>query len=206
MIGILNYGMGNLQSVRNALDRLAVPCRVIAEAAAIRECQQLILPGVGAFGQAMERINGLGFAEALREFAMIERKPLLGICLGMQLLMESSTENGLQAGLGLIGGTVESLSEEVAALPLPHMGWNDVTPAPGSRLLQNIDGGDRNFYFVHNYHCVARQRTSVAGTTVYGIILDAVIEQGNIFGCQFHPEKSQGNGLAVLKNFAGLPC
>lgn len=204
MLGIINYGMGNIASVQNALNFLGMPNRIITSPGEIGACARIILPGVGAFGEAMHKITSGGFAEELREFAVAQQKPLLGICLGMQLLLESSVEHGFFEGLGFVSGSVKYLGDEVKDLPIPHVGWNDVFSAEGSLLMQDIAATGRNFYFVHSYYCQLAERTAVTGRVMYGSEFDVMFESGNVCGVQFHPEKSQKSGLALLKNFGKI--
>ncbi len=201
MIGIVNYGMGNLASVQNALNYLNIPNEITSQATDLRKYDRIILPGVGAFGVAMQRIKEAGFLDEIREFAIARQKPLLGICLGMQLLLESSTEHGFFQGLGLAAGKVEFLGDAITNLPIPHIGWNSVFPKSGSVLLKDADVPEWTFYFVHSYYCSLTDRSLVTGKTSYCIDFDAVFEAGNIFGVQFHPEKSQKSGLSLLRNF-----
>jgi len=204
MLGIINYGMGNLASVQNALDYLQIPNRVVEVPSDIVLCDRAILPGVGAFGEAMRKITSLGFKEELQEFALIRQQPLLGICLGMQLLLDSSVEYGEFAGLGFVGGSVRNLGDKSKDLPIPHIGWNDVFSASDSRLMEGIPALDRSFYFVHSYYCNVTERSAATGQVCYGFEFDAMFEAGNICGVQFHPEKSQKRGLELLHNFGKI--
>lgn len=204
MLGIINYGMGNLASVQNALDYLQIPNQFVEAPRDIGLCDRVILPGVGAFGEAMHKIISLGFKEELQEFALVLQRPLLGICLGMQLLLESSVEYGNFMGLGFIGGTVRHLSDEIKDLSIPHIGWNDVSSAADSRLMGGIQAPDRSFYFVHSYYCSVTERSTATGQVYYGFEFDVMFEAGNICGVQFHPEKSQKSGLELLRNFGKL--
>lgn len=200
MIGILNYGMGNIRSVRNALDYAGIPNRIITDFHDVKTCDKLILPGVGAFGLAMEQLAKLGFLDEIKEHSITRRKSILGICLGMQLLFETSSEHGQHDGLAFVKGKVNYLGDKVMDLPIPHIGWNEVLKRDASTLLNGIEEKG-SFYFVHNYYCESADESTVTGKVEYGISFDAVLEAENVFGCQFHPEKSQKNGLAVLKNF-----
>lgn len=204
MIGIINYGMGNLASVQNSLDFLGVDCAVFDDPAQIGQYDKLILPGVGAFGLAMENLNHSGFSDAIRARINENNTPLLGICLGMQLLLEESSEHGTHIGLGLIKGKVKSLAEKVSDVPIPHMGWNTLIPQKESVLLAGYPKEELIYYFVHGYYCEADDRSAVAATAEYGFAFDAVYEHGSLFGAQFHPEKSQRSGLHLLQNFAQL--
>lgn len=205
MIGIINYGMGNLASIENALNYLQIPCEIFSDPRQISQYDKLILPGVGAFGSAMELLARTGFIPKLKEIADEKKVPLLGICLGMQILFESSVEHGYHRGLGLIEGDVLFLRESVREVPIPHVGWNDLSVRSGSRLLKGLPD-EKSFYFVHSYYCNSKNNSVVTATVEYGISFAVVIESGNIFGCQFHPEKSQKNGLTVLRNFDDILC
>lgn len=202
MIGIIDYGVGNLQSVKNSLDSLNISSKIIKKPIQLNACDKIILPGVGAFGAAMDKLNNLGFAKKVREFED-KKKPILGICLGMQLLFEKSEEYGTHLGLGLLKGDVLPFSEKVKDLPLPQVGWNDIKRERTSQLLQDME--DRpSFYFVHSFYCQPADPGIVVASADYGIKFAAIVHQNNIFGCQFHPEKSQVAGLQLLKNFYDL--
>jgi glutamine amidotransferase len=205
MIGIINYGMGNLASIQNALNYLQIPCDIVSDPGQISKYDKLILPGVGAFASAMESLDRVGFTQRLKEIADEKKVPLLGICLGMQILFESSVEHGYHKGLGFMEGDVLFLGDSVRELTVPHVGWNDLSVQFKSRLLKGLSD-ERSFYFVHSYYCHAANKSVVTGTVEYGISLAAVVESANIFGCQFHPEKSQKNGLTVLRNFNEILC
>lgn len=203
MIAIVNYFMGNLQSVANALEYLKTPCEITNEAGQIARADAIILPGVGTFSEAMANLNSLGLVPVLRERVMKEKTPFLGICLGMQLLAEKGYEGGECGGLGLLPGTVQKLTPDDAALRLPHVGWNDVTPVRGSRLYGD-DLAPRAYYFVHSYHVVCADQKDVSGYAEYGGQFAASVERGNVFGTQFHPEKSQRDGLNLLERFIAV--
>ena len=202
MIGIVNYGIGNLQSVKNSLDFLNIPNAIINKPEEINNFDKIILPGVGAFGAAMEKLNSLGFAGEIKKFAS-ENKPILGICLGMQLLFDEGYEHGRHKGLGLVEGKVLPFNEKVKDLPLPLIGWNNITKENTSPLLENIENNS-NFYFVHSFYCEPEEKDIVSASSDYGIKFASIIHKKNIFGCQFHPEKSQSAGLQILKNFNDL--
>lgn len=202
MTGIINYGVGNLQSVKNSLDHLGIPSAIVDKPQDINNFDKIILPGVGAFGAAMEKLSDIGFADEIKNFAKAG-KPILGICLGMQLLFEESREYGRHKGLGLIKGAVLPFSEKIKNLPLPQIGWNSIKTEAASPLLENIKD-DSSFYFVHSFYCEPEEKTIIAASSDYGIKFAAVINKDNIFGCQFHPEKSQSAGLQILKNFHNL--
>ena len=202
-IGIINYGMGNLISVKNAIDFIGKDAEIIDEPSEIQKFDKLILPGVGAFAMAMDNLTTRGFIEPLTKEVLINKKSLLGLCLGMQLLFESSEEHGLNNGLGWIKGNVRSLKNEVS-LVVPHMGWNNLTIKKKSQLLKNINVNELDYYFVHSFYCKCDYENDVIATTEYEVKMDVIIEHENIFGCQFHPEKSQKNGLELIKNFCEL--
>ena len=199
MIGIINYGMGNLQSVKNSLDYLNIPNVLVNTPKEIDLCDKIILPGVGAFGPAMEKLHALGLVEKIIAFAH-QQKPILGLCLGMQLLFEEGREYGSHQGFGLIKGTVLPFSEQVKKLPIPLVGWNNIKKETESPLLKNIAAGSC-FYFVHSFYCQPTDMSTIIASADYGISFAAVINMGTIYGCQFHPEKSQAAGLQLLKNF-----
>ncbi|MCG2616074.1 imidazole glycerol phosphate synthase subunit HisH [Terrimonas sp. NA20] len=203
MIGIINYGMGNLASVRNALEHLSIPCKIVTDATELREADKLILPGVGAFGMAMDNLNRSGLSDEIRELVLVKKKPILGICLGMQLLLDQSVEHGVHNGLSIVNGEVLFFGEVVKDQPIPHMGWNDVEVKNNAVLFNGIESPS-SYYFVHSYYCALKRHEDVAAVTDYGINFHSSIESGHIFGCQFHPEKSQQKGLCIFKNFNSL--
>lgn len=200
MIGIINYGVGNLQSVKNSLDYLKIPNKIIAKPQEMDRCSKIILPGVGAFEPAMAKLNQLGFSKKILEFTK-QDKPILGLCLGMQLLFEIGFEDGQHKGLGLIKGDVLHFKNKLKNLPIPHVGWNNLKIKSASPLFNNI-GDNSCFYFVHSFYCQPANTAALIGETDYGIKFASVVNVGKIFGCQFHPEKSQSAGLQILKNFS----
>jgi glutamine amidotransferase len=202
MIGILNYGMGNLRSVANALSFLGVEFSIISTSEEIRRADKLILPGVGAFSAGMKNLGVFGFIPVLNEEVLMKRKPILGICLGMQLLAEKSFEDGETSGLGWVKGEVRKLEPGDPTLKVPHMGWNEGIIRKASALFQGM-GEHSDFYFVHSYY-LACEPEIVIMSCEYGVEFPASVESGNIFGTQFHPEKSQDAGLTLLRNFANL--
>jgi imidazole glycerol-phosphate synthase subunit HisH len=208
MIGILNYGMGNLASVRNALEKLMIDCRICTLPEEAEDCASLILPGVGAFGQAMMNLHAHGWVPFLKRTCLEEKRPILGICLGMQLMFTYSHENGWHEGLGFIPGGVEPFAKEGVNLRVPHMGWNNLEIAPSSRLLPQrsleLFSEPPCFYFVHSYYCQPRDNSVVTARCAYGLSFAAIVERENIMACQFHPEKSQNSGVEILRNFASL--
>lgn len=201
MIAIIDYGMGNLGSILNMFKRVGAEAEITGDPARIRKASKLLLPGVGAFDQAMRRIDEGGFAEVLEHKVRIEKAPLLGICLGMQLLTCSS-EEGTLPGLGWIDAVTMRIPRG-AGIKVPHMGWNIVVPQRPSPLTLNLPKESR-FYFVHSYCVHVKHEDHSIMKATHGIEFDAVIQHGNIFGVQFHPEKSHRFGMQLLKNFAGL--
>ena len=198
MIGIVDYGMGNKRSVEKALEHVGARPRITADHDELRSADALVLPGVGAFPEAMRRLRAGGLDELVRERAGAG-VPLLGICLGMQLLFESSTEHEGEAGLGLLAGTCTALR----APKLPHIGWNEVTFARDSALVAGL-GRAAAFYHVHSFVCRAAEPADVVGQGEYGEPFASIVERGNVMGAQFHPEKSSRDGLALLRNFAHI--
>lgn len=201
MITIIDYGMGNLHSVKNAFDFLKIPCMVTAELEAIRRADALLLPGVGAFPDAMHTLEQSGIADIIRE-KCADGTPLLGICLGMQLLLDSSEEVSFTKGLGLIPGTCRRI--EAPGLKIPHMGWNDLTVDQPACPVLSGTGNGAYVYFVHSYKaCLQNETAHLAAHSLYGEKIPAVITNGkNVFGTQFHPEKSEKTGLSMLQAFA----
>lgn len=199
MIAIVDYGRGNLGSVLNALGRLGTPARVTQSPQVILGAKALILPGDGAFADAMESLARLGLLGPLCQ-RLEEGRPFLGICLGYQLLFSESEEFGRARGLGLIPGVVKRFPKGVK---VPHMGWNQVEHAGDIPILEGIPSG-AYFYFVHSYHPEPLDGTLKVATTSYGVSFPSVVAKGNLFGTQFHPEKSQAWGIRLLTNFARI--
>ena len=199
MIGIVDYGMGNLRNVRRACEHTGVRAEVMSDALAIAGAEALILPGVGSFGEAVRRIDALGLRAPIRAHVGAG-KPLLGICLGMQLLFEESEESPGAAGLGIFKGGVKKFR---GGVKIPHIGWNDVRPAKGAILFGEQEKGDV-FYFVHSFYAGLLPET--IAVTTYGEEFSAAVRRENVFGVQFHPEKSQEAGLNLLRRFASWPA
>ncbi len=199
MIAVVDYGMGNLRSVTNAFRHLAVDVTVTRDHAAIREAQALVVPGVGAFGRCIENLERFGLFDLIREH-IAAGKRYLGICLGMQILFESSEESPGAQGLGVIKGRVMRFR---GPLKIPHMGWNGVNIVKHSALFDGIENNSY-FYFVHSYFPVTDEEAVSATTTEYGTTFTSSVERGNVFASQFHPEKSQKVGLDLLRNFVRL--
>ncbi len=195
--------MGNLASVINAFKKTGADARLESDTSKLGQYDKLILPGVGAFGDAMEHLQRNGMDEAVKTFAQ-SGKPLLGICLGMQLLFESSEEFGSTEGLGLIPGKVVAFDESKFDHPLkvPHMGWNELFVQKETSLFDSLPD-DFYLYFVHSYHAVCNDRYAI-GKTHYGYEFVSAVQNGNIFGIQPHPEKSHENGLKIIENFSKL--
>ena len=198
MIAIADYGLGNRRSVETALAHVGAESVITADHDEIRAADALVLPGVGAFPEAMRRLRASGLDELVRERAQAG-VPLLGICLGMQLLFETSTEHEGAAGLGILPGAVTRLESP----RLPHIGWNLVTFERDSALTGGLEGAAA-FYHVHSFACRPSDSADVVGTSEYGEPFASVVERGNVMGAQVHPEKSSRDGLALLRNFARL--
>ena len=203
MIGIVDYNMGNLASVINAFTKVGVDAKLESDPVKLKQYDKLILPGVGAFGDAMKHLKENGMDKAVKHFAA-SGKPLLGICLGMQLLFDSSEEFGTTEGLGLIPGTVVAFDENKFDHPLkvPHMGWNELFVQNDTAILDGL-AKDFYLYFVHSYHAVCEDKYAI-GKTHYGYEFVSAVQNGNIYGIQPHPEKSHDNGLKIIENFAKL--
>lgn len=203
MIGIVDYNMGNLASVKNAFSLLGEAVTVESDPEKLGQYDKLILPGVGAYGDAMEHLRTRGMDEAVKAYALSGRY-MLGICLGMQLLFDSSEEFGSNEGLGLIPGKVIPFDRSRFSheLKIPHMGWNRMFTAEHP-LFEGMDQ-EHYLYFVHSYHAQCQNEKNVIGETEYGYRFTSAVQNGNILGIQPHPEKSHKNGLAILKNFINL--
>lgn len=203
MITIVDYGMGNLGSVFNMFKKIGVESQITSNLEDIKAAQKILLPGVGAFDNAMKRINSGGLREVLDKKALQERIPILGICLGMQLLTQQS-EEGQEKGLAWIKADTKRFQfDKAKKLKVPHMGWNTVSPATPSLLTRDFSEEAR-FYFVHSYYVeVENQENSILKTN-YGIEFDSAIQHENIYGAQFHPEKSHKFGMKLLDNFSKL--
>ncbi len=203
-IAIINYGMGNLGSVRRSLENLAVDVIIAEHPTQLSDANRIILPGVGSFGEGMKRLCSAGWIESLKAQVMEQGKPLLGICLGMQMLSSSSEENGLNEGLDFIPGKVLRLDRLDCCFRIPHVGWNEVNYQESSPLFKNIPQAT-DFYFVHSYAFKTNNPANVIATSAYDIPVTAAVRENHIFGTQFHPEKSSKAGQQVLKNFIEFP-
>lgn len=199
MIAIVDYKMGNLHSVQKACAEVGLSSRVVSSAKALKQAKAVILPGVGAFGKAMENLRRMRLINAIKECAY-SGKPFLGICLGMQLLFEQSEEFGRHSGLGIFKGRVRPFAHK---LTVPHMGWNQLSFKKKNALLAGIKSGT-HMYFVHSYYCDPKEKNIVVATTDYGHEVTAAVSRDNLFALQFHPEKSQKEGLKVYQNLARM--
>jgi len=226
MVTIIDYGIGNLRSIEKALQQVGVQVLRTDDPHAVLDADRLVLPGVGAFGACIDEIRDRGLEQPILD-AIDAGTPLLGVCVGMQLLFEVGEEHGEQQGLGVLPGRVVHFNAEAAitdnacvvddgsagvvtqpaadaALKVPHMGWNTLEPTRTSPLLDGIDAGDY-VYFVHSFHAAPTHADDVLATTTYGHTFPAIVQRETVFGVQFHPEKSQDVGLQLLRNFAHLP-
>ena len=199
MIAIVDYGVGNLRSVQKALERVGAQAVITSNPSRLESARGIVLPGVGAFGDGMDNLRARGLVRPLLE-QVAQDKPFLGICLGMQLLFDESEEMGLHEGLGLLAGRVVRFPE--SDLKVPHIGWNQLQGC-GSGVLSGLSDGEYA-YFVHSYYVVPAERSDIVATTEYGVDFASVVSRANVFGAQFHPEKSQDVGLRLLENFAGV--
>ena len=198
MLAIVDYGMGNLHSVSKAVERLGAEAVVTADRGVIRRASGVILPGVGAFADAMKELTASGLDEAVKEYAA-GGKPLVGICLGMQLLFSRGEEHGNEAGLGLLPGSVVRFQ---GGYKVPHMGWNRLSFRRESPLTEGVEEG--YVYFVHSYHALPERQEDLIAVTDYHQPVTAIVGRGNVYGMQFHPEKSGETGLKLLANFIRL--
>lgn len=206
MIAIVDYGMGNLRSVENALNRVGREVCVTSDPAVIKDARGIILPGVGAFYDCMRNLESQGLVHPVLDF-ISSKRPFFGICLGLQLLFEESFEFGRNEGLGVIPGKVirfEGIEfEGKDKLKVPHMGWNGVRWKNNSSPFSSVSNGDY-FYFVHSYYVIPDDDGDIAGVTDYGVEFVSAVKRGNIYATQFHPEKSQSVGISILKDFGEL--
>lgn len=201
MIAIINYGMGNLGSVKRKLNRIGVESVITSDPEVIRKSDKLILPGVGHFGNAVNELKTRGLWDLLNQEALIFKKPILGICLGMQLMAKNS-EEGDVAGLGWFDAEVVRFNvKDTLKYKVPHMGWNQIALKKFSLLFSEVDN-DASFYFVHSYHMKCNDESDILNETVYEYPFVSAIQKGNIYGVQYHPEKSHEYGEQLLRNFA----
>jgi glutamine amidotransferase len=206
MITIVDYGLGNIKAFANVYKRLNIEASYASTPQQLKEAKKIILPGVGAFDHAMHMLNTSGLRGCLDELVLEQKVPVIGICVGMQM-MANHSEEGTSAGLGWINGTVRRFSypnEDVAKKhPLPHMGWNNISPVKESALIANLDDY-RRFYFLHSYYFECADPADVVATANYGFDYACIVNHDNVYGIQCHPEKSHHNGVSLLKNFSEL--
>lgn len=203
MIGIVNYGVGNLLSVYNALDFIGANVEICNTPKELINKEKIILPGVGSFKSCMSNLVDRGFYETLDKLVVNEKRPILGICLGMQLMADKSFEGGEHKGFGWIDGDVVPINSQNSKLKIPHVGWNSINIKSENRLLNGLPENS-DVYFVHSYHMKCKNNSNVIATCEYGDELTASICNENIYGTQFHPEKSQEYGIRILENFCSI--
>lgn len=201
MLSIIDYGMGNLRSVQKAFEKLGSPAEIVTRPEQVRAARKLVLPGVGAFRDAIHELERLALVEPIREHVQADR-PFLGICLGLQLLFDVSHEDGEWPGLGILPGEVLRFPAQ-PGLKVPHMGWNSLEAVGSPKLLEGL-AADASVYFVHSYYVAPRDESIIAARTDYSLPFTSMVERSNLFATQFHPEKSQKVGLKLLANFAAL--
>lgn len=199
-IAVIDYGLGNLRSVAGAVARLGFDAVIADDHAVLQHAAKLILPGVGAFGDGMRLLRERGLIEVLRRLVIDERRPILGVCLGAELMAHDSEEFGQHQGLGWIDASVKRIIPDDASLRVPHVGWNAVHQTATHPMFADVPQ-DALFYFVHSYHIACADPATIVATAAYGGALTAAFARGHIWGTQFHPEKSQRHGLALLGNF-----
>jgi glutamine amidotransferase len=204
MIGILDFGSGNKLAILDIFNRLSIPSTLVTEPSDIFECGKLVLPGVGSFDDTMKRLNSSGLRDALDQEVIKGGKPVLGICVGMQIMTKGS-EEGKQLGLGWFDAYTRRFDTNLlkAKPKLPHLGWNQAIPNSNAMLFSGIDR-EKGFYFLHSYYVACESESDIAALTPYGSFFASAIQKRNCFGCQFHPEKSHFNGLKIFENFANL--
>jgi len=204
MITIIDYGLGNVKAFANVYHKLNIPVIIARESKDLQDATKIILPGVGAFDYAMQRLNDSGFRDALDQKVINDKIPAIGICVGMQMLA-SKSEEGQLSGLGWIDGEVKKfiLPSNASTMRIPHMGWNTIKPRHSNNLLKGLDNWSR-FYFLHSYYFKCNNPSGVIAITDYDGEFDSAINSGNVYGVQFHPEKSHKWGIQLLKNFSIL--
>ncbi|MBP3339349.1 MAG: imidazole glycerol phosphate synthase subunit HisH [Lachnospiraceae bacterium] len=201
MIAIIDYDAGNLKSVEKAFDFIGAECIVTRDKDVILKADKVVLPGVGSFGDAMEKLHKYDLVDTIKA-VVANNTPFIGICLGLQLLFEESDETPGVEGLGILKGKIKRIPK-IGDMKVPHMGWNSLKLSGNGRLFDGINDGEY-VYFVHSYYLEAEDENIVKASTEYGVHIHASVEQGNVFACQYHPEKSSDAGLKMLKNFASL--
>lgn len=204
MIGIINYGSGNIFAIANLYKRLDIPFILTDNHEELRKVDKLILPGVGAFDETMQMFNKSGLKSLLDELVLVEKKPILGVCVGMQIMGNYSDE-GLLEGFGWIKGNIKKIDTTLLNHKphIPHMGWNEIRPTKSSPIFTDIDMA-RGFYFLHSYYFACESQENSLATSYYGKDFSCVVNNENVYGVQFHPEKSHSNGIQIFKNFANL--
>lgn len=204
MIAIIDYGSGNIQAIKNIYKKLKIECKFVSEPTQLNGVDKIILPGVGAFDEAMTQLNESGMREVLDLMVLEQKIPVLGVCVGMQIMAASSDEGKLD-GLGWFDAQVKMFDESIIKHKpkLPHMGWNEIQPKNEHPIFTSIDV-EKGFYFLHSYYFECHEDKDILASTFYGDIFDCAVNKGNIFGFQFHPEKSHSNGINLFKNFAEL--
>ena len=202
MITIIDYGLGNIKAFVNVYNRLNIKTKIAQKASDIEGASKIILPGVGAFDYAISQLNNSGMRDEIEKKVLINRIPIMGICVGMQILAKSSDE-GTLPGLGWINGKVKKFETSInsPSIKLPHMGWNTIKPVNNSPLMIGFSDNSR-FYFLHSYYFIVENKKDIISTTNYGLGFSSGVSSDNIFGIQFHPEKSHANGIRLLQNFA----
>ncbi len=200
MVVVIDYGLGNTRSVIGAVKKLGFQCIISSKIADLERAEKLILPGVGAFADGMNKLRSQELIDPLTDLVLKQKKPILGICLGFQLMAKEGHEFGTHAGLGWINAQVERLPQKDASFRIPHMGWNHLIRKQKCILFEDLPE-EALFYFANSYHVKCSSQEIVAGSFNYGIDFVSVVNQDNIFGTQFHPEKSQNHGLTLLGNF-----
>lgn len=203
MIGLIDYGMGNILSVLNAFEYIGADIKVCHKSSDIKDKDKLILPGVGAFSDCIKSLDELGFIDELDNFVIQKKKPILGICLGMQVMASKSYENGIFDGLNWIDSEVVPINTKNLEIKIPHIGWNSLHNLKRNNIFYNIEE-NFNFYFVHSYFMKCNNMNDVIAECEYGTHITAAVNKENIFGVQFHPEKSQDYGLRIIENFDNL--
>ncbi|NJO88261.1 MAG: imidazole glycerol phosphate synthase subunit HisH [Chloroflexia bacterium] len=204
MIVIINYGSGNIQAIANIYHKLNIPHIISDKIEDLKRASKLVLPGVGAFDEVMNQLNESGLRETLDEMVLVKKTPVIGVCVGMQILAKSS-EEGIVAGLGWIDGTVKKVNvKNLTHKPhLPHMGWNVARPSRQNPVIEGLDL-DKGFYFLHSFCFHCHNPNDALMTTEYGETIISAVNHENVYGMQFHPEKSHNNGIQIFKNFANL--
>lgn len=199
-VAIINYGIGNIRSLYNSLKKIEIEAEIITDPETIYKFDKVFLPGVGSYKDAIEKIKKIGWDKAIKNFSSNQNKSLFGICVGMQILSTYGYEHGISNGLDIIKGEILRMDEHGCGLKLPHIGWNNIKVLNKNLLTENLNNED-NFYFVNSYSFKAVNSNELIATTSYGIEFPSIINKQNVFGTQFHPEKSSKAGIQILKNF-----